>query len=316
MKYIVFILVLFVSSITISQEKFSQEISFITDNDLYVSTVRDRYYTSGIFLAYRYLSNNKNKSLEKRILEWKLGQEMYTPYKAVVTNINEHDRPFAGYLYGSFGINRIYKKSQILNTSIQIGVIGSNSYAEELQEFIHDIYGFNKAIGWEYQIKNAVALNFNAEYLKTILKTEKNNFDITWINNLNLGTVYTNMSTGFYARIGLKPLQKLSNSIAFNTSLNNEQNNSFRELESFLYIKPMLRYALYDATLQGSFLNNTSLITKDLVPLVFDVEIGLRFTANRFNFGYAFIYNTSKSKDLRYTYGHNYGRITINYLIR
>jgi hypothetical protein len=316
MKYIVFILVLFVSSITISQEKFSQEISFITDNDLYVSTVRDRYYTSGIFLAYRYLSNNKNKSLEKRILEWKLGQEMYTPYKAVVTNISEHDRPFSGYLYGSFGINRIYKKSQILNTSIQIGVIGSNSYAEELQEFIHDIYGFKKAVGWEYQIKNAFALNFNTEYLKTVLKTKKNNFDITWTNNLNLGTVYTNISTGFNARIGFEPLQKLSNSIAFNTSLNNEQNNSFRELESFFYIKPMLRYALYDATLQGSFLNNTSLITKELVPLVFDVEIGLRFTANRFNFGYAFIYNTSKSKDLRYTYGHKYGRITINYLIR
>lgn len=316
MKYFIFILVLFVSSFTISQEKFSQEISFVTDNDLYVSTVRDRYYSSGIFLTYRYLSSRKSKSSEKRILEWKLGQEMYTPYKAVVTNISEHDRPFAGYLYGSFGINRIYKKSQILNTSIQIGVIGSNSYAEKLQEFIHDIYGFKKAVGWEYQIKNAFALNFNTEYLKTVLKTKKNNFDITWTNNLNLGTVYTNISTGFNARIGFEPLQKLSNSIAFNTSLNNEQNNSFRELESFFYIKPMLRYALYDATLQGSFLNNTSLITKELVPLVFDVEIGLRFTANRFNFGYAFIYNTSKSKDLRYTYGHKYGRITINYLIR
>ena len=316
MKYFIFTLLLFVSSITISQEKFSQEISFITDNDLYVSTVRDRYYTSGIFLAYRYLSNNKNESLEKRILEWKLGHEMYTPNKAVVYTISEHDRPFAGYLYGIFGISRVYKKPQILNTSIQIGIIGSNSYAEELQEFIHDIYGFKKAVGWEYQIENAFALNIKTEYLKTILNTEKNLFDITWTNSLNIGTVYTNISTGFNARIGFKPLQKISNSIAFNTSLNNEQNNSFREIESFLYIKPTLRYAVYDATLQGSFLNNTSLVTKELVPLVFDVELGLKFTANRFNFGYAFIYNTNKSKDLKYTYGHKYGRITINYLLR
>jgi hypothetical protein len=316
MKYFVFTLVLFVSSFTISQEKFSQEISFITDNDLYVSAVRDRYYSSGIFLAYRYLSDKRNQSLEKRIIEMKLGQEMYTPYVAVVSNINNHDRPFAGYLYGSFGISRVYKKPQILNTSIQIGVIGSNSYAEELQEFIHDIYGFKKAVGWEYQIKNAFALNFNTEYLKTILKTEKNNFDITWTNNLNIGTVYTNISTAFNARIGLKPLQKLSNSIAFNTSLNNEKTNSFREVESFFYIKPMLRYAIYDATLQGSFLNKTSVVTKELVPLVFDVELGLKFTANRFNFGYTFKYNTSKSKDLRYTYGHKYGSIIINYLLR
>ena len=241
---------------------------------------------------------------------------MYTPYKAVVSNISEHDRPFAGYLFGSFGINRVYKKPQILNTSIQIGVIGSNSYAEELQEFIHNIYGFKKAVGWEYQIKDAFALNFNAEFLKTVLKMEKNNFDITWTNKLNFGTVYTNMATGFNARIGLKPLQKLSNSIAFNTSLNNEQNNSFREVESFFYIKPMLRYALYDATLQGSFLNDTSLVTKELVPLVFDIELGLKFTANRFNFGYAFNYNTNKSQGLRYTYGNKYGRIIINYLLR
>ncbi|ARV13649.1 lipid A deacylase LpxR family protein [Polaribacter sp. SA4-12] len=316
MKYYIFTLLLFVSSLTISQEKFSQDISFITDNDLYVSKVRDRYYTSGIFLAYRYLSNNKNESLEKRILEWKLGHEMYTPNKAVVYNISQHDRPFAGYLYGSFGINRVYKKPQILNTSIQIGVIGSNSYAEELQEFIHDIYGFKEAVGWEYQIENAFVLNFNAEYLTTILNTEKNLFDITWTNELNLGTIYTNMSTGINARIGFRPLQKISNSIAFNTSLNNEQNNSFREVESFLYIKPMLRYAVYDATLQGSFLNNTSLVTKELVPIVLDIELGLKFTANRFNFGYTFIYNTNKSKDLRYTYGHKYGSIIINYLLR
>ncbi|WP_410477238.1 lipid A-modifier LpxR family protein [Polaribacter sp. Hel1_85] len=60
MKYFTLTLLIFVSTYTISQEKFSKEISLITDNDLYVSTVRDRYYSSGIFLAYRYLSEKKN----------------------------------------------------------------------------------------------------------------------------------------------------------------------------------------------------------------------------------------------------------------
>ena len=316
MKKFIFILVLFVSSFSISQEKFSQEISFVTDNDLYVSTFRDRYYTSGIFLAYRYLSNNKNKAIEKRIIEWKLNHEMYTPYKAVVNNVLKHDRPFAGYLYGSFGINRVYKNKQILNTTIQIGTLGSNSFAEELQEFIHDIYGFEKAVGWDYQIKNAFALNLNAEYLKALIKNETKSFDVTWVNQLNLGTIYTNISSGFYARIGFKPLQNLTNSIAFNTNLNNEQTSSFRKAESFFYMKPMLRYAIYDATLQGSFLNKNSLVTKELIPIVFDVELGVNFTLNRLNFGYAFIYNTNKSKDLRYNYGHKYGRVSINYLLR
>ncbi|QVY66823.1 lipid A deacylase LpxR family protein [Polaribacter sp. Q13] len=316
MKYFILTIIVFVSSYTIAQEKFTKEISLVTDNDLYVSAHRDRYYTSGIFLTYRYLSKNKKPSLEKRILEWQIGQEMYTPYKTTVEDVNDQDRPFAGYLYGSFGIKRIYKNNQIFKTSAQIGVIGTNSYAEELQEFIHDIYGFKKAVGWKYQIKNAFALNFNAEYLKTILETTDNNFDITWVNNLNLGTVYTNISTGFYSRIGLKPLQKLANSIAFNTNLNNNQTDYYREVESFFFIKPMLRYATYDATLQGSFLNKTSPITNALKPIVFDIELGLKFTVNRLNFGYSFNYNTSKSKDLRYTYGHKYGSIAINYLLR
>ncbi|WP_165733670.1 lipid A deacylase LpxR family protein [Polaribacter sp. 20A6] len=316
MKYFILSLVVFISSYTIAQEKFSKEISLITDNDLYVSTVRDRYYTSGIFLSYSYLSINKKESLDKRILEWKINQEMYTPFKATVQNASNHDRPFAGYLYGSFGIKRIYKNNQIFNTTAQIGVIGSNSYAEELQELIHNVYGFKEAIGWEYQIKNALALNFNAEYLKTIVNNQNQLFDITWTNNVNLGSVYTNISTGVYSRIGLKPLQKLANSIAFDTNLNNEQTNYFREVESFFYIKPMLSYAVYDATLQGSFLNKTSPITNDLKPIVFHLELGLKFTANRFNFGYSFHYNTSKSKDLRFTNGHRYGRIAINYLLK
>lgn len=315
MKKIIFTLFLFIASFAISQEQFSKEISFITDNDLYVSVIRDRYYTSGIFLGYKFLSKNKNEGIEKRIVEWQLRHEMYTPYKSTVTNILEHDRPFAGYLYGSFGINRVYKNQQILKTSVQLGVIGANAKAKELQEFIHDIYGFKKAVGWDYQIKNALAINFKADYIKPLFKNENKTLDILWQNNINIGTVYTNTSTGFYTRIGLKPLQKITNSIAFGTNLNDNQNNSFRKIESFFYVNPMIRYNLYDATIQGSFLNKTSEVTREIMPFVFDVELGIKFTANRFNFGYAFIYNTSKSKDLRYTYGHKYGTISVNYLL-
>ncbi|WP_405607652.1 lipid A deacylase LpxR family protein [Polaribacter sp. Asnod1-A03] len=306
---------LFISSFLISQEKFSKEISFTTDNDLYVSIVKDRYYTSGIFLSYRFLSNTKKPSLEKKIIAWKLAQEMYTPYKATAPIISLHDRPFAGYLYASYGILRAYKNNKILNTSFQLGSIGKNAFAKETQNLIHSIYGYREATGWEYQIKNAIALNFNATYLKTILQTENNYLDITWTNNLNIGTVYTNISTGFKTRIGLRPLQKMINSIAFNTNLNNSKTNYYREIESFFYIKPSVRYAVYDATLEGSFLNDSSEVTNTIKPIVFNLEAGLMFTSKRFNFGYAFIYNTQKSEGLRYTNGQSYGKITINYLL-
>ncbi len=316
MKKKVLFIFLFSSLIAFSQEKFSKEISFITDNDLYTSTYDDRYYTNGMFLSFKYLAKKMNNSLDKKILEWQIGHEMFTPAKANTENINEHDRPFAGYLFGAFSINRVYKNKQNFKTTIQLGVIGPNAYAMEMQNFIHNIYGFKKAEGWKYQIKSALGINFDTDYNIFITKNKSNHLDLTWVNSAKLGTVYTNISTGLYTRIGFKPLQSFANSIAFKTNINNKNNSYYRESEAFIFIKPTIRYAIYDATLQGSFLNKGSEITNELESLIFHIQAGFKFTVNRLNFGYTFNYNTNKSKGLKFDNGHKYGSININYLIR
>ncbi|WP_299059332.1 lipid A deacylase LpxR family protein [uncultured Polaribacter sp.] len=316
MKKKVLFIFLFSSLIALSQEKFSKEISFITDNDLYTSTYDDRYYTNGMFLSFKYLAKKMDNSLDKKILEWQVGHEMFTPAKANTENINEHDRPFAGYLFGAFSINRVYKNKQNFKTTIQLGVIGPNAYAMEMQNFIHNIYGFKKAEGWKYQIKSALGINFDTDYNRFITKNKSNHLDLTWVNSAKLGTVYTNISTGLYTRIGFKPLQSFANSIAFNTNINNKNNSYYRESEAFIFIKPTIRYAIYDATLQGSFLNKGSEITNELESLIFHIQAGFKFTVNRLNFGYTFNYNTNKSKGLKFDNGHKYGSININYLIR
>lgn len=315
MKYLFCFIFLFFSTISLCQEKFSKEISLITDNDLYVSTNRDRYYTSGIFLTYRHLIKNTNKKLAKKIFEWQLGHKMFTPHKPIVRFLIEHDRPFAAYLYSSLNIKRIYKKNKILNTSLQLGIIGPSALGDEIQNSIHNIYGFREVTGWKYQIENALGLNFGTEYVHFLGKDTSNTFDASWVSSANVGTVFTDISSGLHLRLSFLSLQKIQNSIAFNTNLNNTNSNDKRQIESFFFFKPTLRYALYDATLQGSFLNTSSMITKELVPVVFNMELGYKFTANRFNFGYVFNYNTSKSKNLRYSYGNKYGTIIVNYLI-
>lgn len=316
MKYIFGFCFGFITLITGAQQKFSREISLVTDNDLYVSTNRDRYYTSGIFIAYRHLAKIKKENLEKKIHEWQIGHKMYTPIKPIVQSISEHDRPFAAYLYGSFGIKRVYKTSKILSTSLQIGVVGPDAKGDEVQNFIHKFYGYREVVGWKHQIKNAIGLNFGTEYVHFLGNDKSNTLDASWVSSGNVGTVHTDISTGFNFRLSFLPLQGIKNSIAFNTNLNDVNTSYKREIESFFYFKPTLRYALYDATLQGSFLNTNSEVTKELIPFVFDMELGFKFTANRFNFGYVFNYNTSKSKGLRYNNGNNYGTIIINYLVR
>jgi hypothetical protein len=316
MKYIHCLVFLLIHAQVFSQQKFSKEISLLTDNDLFVSVNKDRYYTNGLFLSYRYIAENKKEKEEKRIIEWQLGHEMFTPYKAIVPNISQHDRPFAAYLYGSFGIHRFYKNNRIFNTSLQVGVLGPAAFGKDVQDFIHDMYNFDMAVGWKHQIKNSFGLNLNVSYLKHILNNASNYVDISWLNEGKIGTIYTNISSGFYSRIGFKPLQKIVNSIAFNGSLNNKSTAYQREGESFIYIHPMLRYALYDATLEGSFLNANNDVTKELTPLQFHVAVGFRCTINRFNLGYSYQYHTNKSKGLKYDNGNKYGSIVVNYLLR
>ena len=241
---------------------------------------------------------------------------MYTPFKAILVNIEDHDRPFAAYFYGSFGIQKVFKKNNALKTTFQIGVIGPSAFGKNLQDFIHNIYGFKEAVGWKYQIKNAIGLNFNVAHTQKIFNKTEKFFDVFWTNRGKIGTIDTNISSGFLTRIGFKPLQKPANSIAFKTNINNTKTAYFRAVESFLFIKPILKYTLYDATLQGSFLNTGSLVTNTLKPFVFNLQVGYQFTVNRFNFAYIYNYHSNKSNNLNATNGHTYGTIGINYLLK
>lgn len=311
MKQKIFFLFIFITINIFSQHKYAKEFSFLNDNDLYISTSQDRYYTNGMFLSYRYLSNKTSKKIEKKIIELQLGHHMYTPFKATVDQHMDHDRPFAGYLFGRYGVHNFYKNNSILKTSLEIGIIGTSAMSKELQDFIHDIYGYKKAIGWKYQIANAFGVNLNIDYIKNL--GGDNYFDINWVNNLKAGTVYTDFSSGLYGRVGLKPLQKIINSIAFNGNLNNNNTNYNNKSEAFIYIKPMVHYVVYDATIEGSFLNTNSPITYNIEPFKFTTEIGIRFTANRFNFGYIVNYHTKKLKSLRVPKKNFYGTILVNY---
>ncbi|WP_299014062.1 lipid A deacylase LpxR family protein [uncultured Polaribacter sp.] len=311
-KLLVFFLL--VSSIISAQQKYAKQISVISENDLYTSTYNDRYYTNGFFVSYTYLAKS-NPNLEKKIFKWEIGHQMYTPSKSIVLDINGHDRPFAAFFYGDFEIKKVFKNESIFTTNFQLGVIGPTAFGNELQNFIHKIYGFPEAIGWKYQIKNAIGLNLGLAYQKKIFRTSANFLDFTWVNAGNAGTIKTDITTGFLSRIGFKPLQSLANSIAFGTNVNDNTTRFFNTVESFIFIKPTVRYAIYDATIQGSFLNKNSLVTKELIPFVFNFEIGLLFTINRFNLGYTFNYNTNKLDNLEFNNGHTYGAIQLHYLL-
>jgi len=314
MRKKLFFLFLVTSTIGFSQKNYSKEFSLLSDNDLYTSVTRDKYYTNGLFLSYRFLKPSNSIKREKTIIEYQLGHMMYTPLKYRIASPKAHDRPFAGFLFAKYGVSRFYKNQNVFKTAIQIGVIGPSAKGKELQSFIHNILGIIKPKGWDQQIKDAIAINFTGDYLKFLAADNTNHFDISSFNTLRVGTIFTDISTGFYSRLGFKSLQKLSNSVGFHSNLNTSTGKTTTKKESFLYIKPMFTYVIYDATIEGSFLNDGSPLTFDVMPLKFSFEAGFRYTTNRFTYGYTILFHTKKLKSVLAKKNNFYGSIHINYL--
>ncbi len=294
-----------------SQSGFSKEISLLTDNDLYTSTYRDRYYTNGLFVTFRTVEKLKNKKFAKKIHSFQVGHMMFTPIKATLTLASTHDRPFAGYFYTEYGQNVFFNSQNVFMAKLQIGVIGPSAKGQGIQNFMHKIYNYPEAKGWQYQIQNAFALNVNATFIKHFKNISNSHFDLNSYNELKAGTIFTSVSTGLFSRIGLKKLQKTSNTAAFNSNLNHKATQGFSE--SFIYLKPMVNYVLYDATVQGSFLNTTSPVTFDIMPINFSLELGYKYYYNRFLYGYTFHFHTKKLKSERATKSNTYGGIYLGY---
>lgn len=310
-KLLSFVLFLAITN-SLSQRKYAKQFSFLNDNDVYTSTSQDRYYTNGMFLNYRFLGTTKNEKILKKAYQIQLGHRMYSPYKAVVFGITEHDRPFAANIFGEFGID-YYFSEDVLKTSVEIGMIGPSAMGEGMMKFVHDILDLEDATGWKYQIADAFAFGGELTYVKPLWTDDTNYFDISWYNNARAGTVFVNATSGLYARVGFKPLQKLVNSIAFGGNLNNDTTNFNNEVEVFFYAKPTLTLVGYDATIQGSIFNNNSPVTYDVERFYFASEFGIRFTANRFNFGYAVHVHGKKLKSIRVPNTNIYGSILLSY---
>jgi len=292
------------------------ELSIISDNDSYTSPINDQYYTNGIEFIYRYLGNSSNEKVAKKITEFRLGQYIYNPQSVRAEDINVNDRPFAGYLFAEAGINTFYKNESVLKLNFQGGVVGPESFAEELQEQLHKVIGFPTVRGWQYQITTTIAAQAQAVYSHKILSGrfhEKVDFHVQ--GELNVGTIWMGASVGPMARISLKrPLLPMYDSALHGAALNHNKEVYKEQRELFLYVNPVLNYQRYDATILGSMFNDNSPVTFPLIPFRFNAEVGVKYRYNNWTYSYSFNYR-SKELTNRVVTNYYYGSIVLSYML-
>lgn len=161
-------------------------LSFYLDNDLFAGT--DENYTNGVRIAWisgsrdpqyfglvqrglrRLTGDSQSLGLFQRIsgfqdlagIEYNYGssitQLMFTPEDPDAPRSPPGQRPYAGWLGLGFSLHA--KDAHALNSvELSIGTVGPNSYAQQVQDFVHDVKGVPRFKGWDSQIPNQPTLN-------------------------------------------------------------------------------------------------------------------------------------------------------------
>jgi hypothetical protein len=191
--------------------------SILVENDVFYNSDRD--YTAGQQLTYTTAPQDTPDGLvdtaqalsfllpgsEVRS-SFSIGQDIFTPADTVSVIPPLNQRPYAGFLYASLGLLTNNSDRDTLNQlSLQLGVVGPDSQAQEAQDFVHSILGERKPAGWAYQLHNEPAAELTYDHSFKLIEPQSVLglfFDLEPHVGAAVGNVYDYANGGAMARLG------------------------------------------------------------------------------------------------------------------
>ncbi len=271
----------FVSNTLFAQDSiksFSKELSIITENDNYNFTLHDRYYSNGLFIRYNWLVKKEaNKNVLKTISRTEAGQMIFNSYynrRSVERVLETMDRPYASWLYASYGQTKIFSNKDVLKYDAVIGILGPAAFGKQIQTGYHRLFMLYNIYGWEYQVKNEIGLNASVQYYRSLIKNKRGQpLAIHTVGKAMLGNTFTNASAGLLVKFG--NTEQEENNSYWSGRLGQPQKKTIHKLEAFLFLEPTLMVQAYNATVQGGLLRSEKgLYVSELNPFIYVIKGG------------------------------------------
>ncbi|ADO71348.1 lipid A deacylase LpxR family protein [Stigmatella aurantiaca] len=271
-----------------------------TDNDLYVSS-RDRHYTNGLQLAWTSaadaapgwmmrlarLSGNEPDSWVHWTLA--LGQNIYTPAGVALRARRYRDRPYGGWLYGSWGLVRASPEGFDAAT-LHLGMVGQASLAEPSQQLLHRVLGMRPPRGWDKQLRNepGVALLLTRQLrLVRPPAEDRAGFELAVHGTACLGNVFTYGGGGVGVRWG-KGLARDLGHARISPGLPGASTFERREGWAWsLFVGSEARLVARNLFLDGNTFSDSASVPRKV--LVADVEAGASLTYQNVRLTYAYV---------------------------
>ena len=279
----------------------SREIQVFIENDFLAGT--DRYYSNGLKIGFGAPTDAWSTSVRKEldsVLTWLelkqgkgydlgffLGQSIYTPRDIRTAEAQPNDRPWAGWLYAGWALQRLDTTTPVhkLDTlELNIGVIGPPALAKEFQTEWHKLIGAPEPRGWANQLPTEPG--FMLGYLKKI-KFGNDSADIIPHAGVTVGTVMTFARAGGIVRLGGNLSGFGPDSVEAGGAMlqgTHAKNPRRPRFEYYLFAGFDVRAVGYNAFLDGNFFRSSPGV--DRKPVVYDVLSGLslRYCALRLSF--------------------------------
>lgn len=206
-------------------EKISQtdSITVTLENDVFAGTDAD--YTAGTEIAWSFAAKTSFDDLEN-LPQWcvslaqmtplgkrqydtvgsniAIGQKIYTPRDLSRSELIEDDRPYTGWTYLNFALHG-RKADRLDSFSISLGVVGPDSFAEDIQRGIHELIDDADPQGWDNQLNNEIGVVANFQQDRRRWRWQNENdlgSELVETRSLSLGNVDTSLSYGYRLRLG------------------------------------------------------------------------------------------------------------------
>gem|GEM_PF-770505 len=291
-----------------AQTRSPHQVSLSVDNDTFTYPQKDEYYTNGLFLSYRFIWPQAFLlGKTPPVAELELSQQLFTPYSSDAPLVKYHDRPFAGLTSLKMGFHFFPCHESAFSSHIMISLLGPISGGEQIQKFYHRLFNYFQVNGWEYQIQNEVGVNLLLAYARAISYLFERHANIALQLNGSLGNTFTNVGMGMVFRFSFSSLPELSQSKFVHGDIYNNAKSENPKL--IFFVNPKLNAVFYNATIQGELFANSSPVTFEIKPLLWQLETGFIMQIYPISFSYSL---TLLSKEIDYwvTTSHRFGRLS------
>jgi len=278
------------------------------ENDFFRAT--DRYYTQGISASLIH-PIIKHSPLSKALIKLQNAatnyyslqaqQDCFTPKSIRIDTIMFGERPYAGTFYISHLLSSLSKKNKLLlQTQLDIGVIGNCARCEDEQKAIHKALDNIAPLSWEYQLANDLIINYRAKLEKGFVSRKY--FELMTNANLKAGTLYTDIGTGLKMRFGF-----------FDPYFNNlglSKDPLSRKFKIYGAIQANLKLVGYNAALQGGLFSKDIYVidANNVARFVFEGTTAITFAYKTFSLTYSLTYLT---REYQTGVDHGWGGIYI-----